>query len=83
MSMMQLNETVAGAYDRSPVVRKILSEGGNAEACLTPLLNQIDTLSARIVQLEMICPRKVKTKDGKIFIWHCPYELIPVTESNL
>ncbi len=40
-------------------------------------------LCARIAELESIAPRKMRAKDGKVYVWNCPPELLPFTDVGL
>lgn len=64
-------------YLDEAVVASVLRRGGNAEDCVVALANMKAQLLARVMELEAIAPKKIKTPDGKVYVWHCPTDLIP------
>jgi hypothetical protein len=60
-----------------PTIRATLRAGGTAEDCCVLLLAQLDTAYARMRRLESITPRKFRLPDGRLFVWHCPDDLVP------
>lgn len=46
---------------------------------IAALAREKQLLRQRIMELESICPRKIKSPDGKVYVWNCPPELIPLT----
>lgn len=50
-------------------------------ACMVVTLNsKIEDLNKQLAKLETIAPRRIKLPDGKIYVWHCPDDLIPLKE---
>jgi hypothetical protein len=60
-----------------PIVHQILGNGGNLEGCICALSDQNAQLVRRIIELESIAPKKIKTPDGQVMVWHCPDNLVP------
>lgn len=58
-------------------VNQIMRAGGTAEDCAVALSTIIDAQAKRIVDLEMIAPRKIRLDDGRIMVWRCPTHLVP------
>lgn len=58
-------------------VRKVLEMGGTAETCCLVLYEQLRQAQARVIDLELIAPRKVRLPDGRVLIYRCPDELVP------
>lgn len=61
-------------------VHKILKSGGNLEDVVVALVNEKTELLGWLMAATTIAPKKIKTPDGKIMVWHCPDELIPLSE---
>jgi hypothetical protein len=61
-------------------VREIINRGGSVEDCVVSLAAQKEELIKRVMKLEAIAPKKITHTDGTVFVWHCPDELVP--ESN-
>lgn len=74
------NRRLEELYDRAsltdPVVRKMRDAGYTPAATVGALVQEKKELLRRITELEAIRPRKTVI-DGKVFVWHCPDELIP------
>ena len=58
-------------------VSAIMRAGGTAEDCAVALSTIIDAQAKRIIDLEMIAPRKIRMDDGRIMVWRCPTHLLP------
>ena len=61
------------------IVISILKRGGSLEDCIVALDEHSSALFKRILELMLIAPRKIRIGD-KVFVWHCPDELIPEKE---
>jgi hypothetical protein len=64
------------------VVDSALRNGWTLEQVIELLVEQNKQLIEKNIQLYSIAPRKIKV-DGKIYVWHAPDELIPLTELNI
>jgi hypothetical protein len=73
-------KTFDEVFVNDPTVYNLLNSGGTARECIVALANEKAELIKKIVDLEMIVPKKYKLPDGKIVIWHCPDDLIPMKE---
>ena len=58
-------------------VARILDDGGTPEECVRALVTTLADLQERYEQALAICPVKIRTHKGQVFIWRCPDELIP------
>lgn len=59
-----------------PVVHRILRAGGTVGDCVVALANQKERLVARVMELELIAPKKIRA-DGQVWIYRCPDHLVP------
>ena len=59
---------------------EMLSTGATLEEVIAALCIEKSQLVDRIVQLEAIAPRKLKSQDGTTLVWHCPDDMIPIEE---
>ena len=68
-----------GSMSDNPIVSAIGRAGGSKNDCIMALHDKNQELIKQVMELQGICPRKVKIGD-KILIWRCPEDLIPQTE---
>lgn len=68
-------------YVNEPLVQKILSNEGRHEDCIVALANLAQQLRKKVIELECVAPRKIVTKEGKVYVWHCPDHLIPASRT--
>lgn len=61
---------------------RILKGGGSHADCVVALANEKERLLSRIEELESIAPRKIKLGNGKVMIWRCPDELVPLDDAR-
>jgi hypothetical protein len=61
------------------VVDLALRNGLTLEQIIELLFEQNKQLIEKNIQLQSVAPRKIKV-DDKIYVWHAPDELIPLTE---
>ena len=61
-----------------PTANNLSRKGASAEVIACALAQEKKILENRIFELEMIVPRKIKLPDGKVIIWHCPDEHVPL-----
>lgn len=66
-------------WNSEPLVRRILQDGGEFEDVICALIQERDLLREKVMELDAIAPKKRLTSDGRIMVWHCPNELIPLT----
>ena len=61
-----------------PLVSHMLERGCTLEQIIGALtLRHQDTVK-RLLELVAIAPKKIQRPDGRVFVWHCPDELIPL-----
>lgn len=77
---MKTYETFQDVMLNDPTVNRIMKSGGTESACVVELANEKQRLMARIIELDSIAPKKYKTPDGRVMVWNCPEDLVPVTE---
>ena len=70
-------KTFEDACNNDATVWKAIEAGVSYERLITVLAEQKRRLMQRIIELEMIAPRKMKASDGKTYVWRCPDELVP------
>lgn len=69
-------------YDLShfdPLINEALHRGANMDEIVHVMFVRHEAMMKRLMELESICPKRMKGPDGKIYVWHCPDELIPST----
>ena len=76
----RLCSTLQDARQTSPVVEHVLRAGGTLEDAVCALVNGQTALTNRLIELEGLAPRKIKMPDGRVLIWRCPEELVPLIE---
>lgn len=62
------------------LLREILYRGGTLEDCIVAMAKQKADLIEKIAELELICPRKIGLPDGRVFIYRCPDDNIPLVK---
>jgi len=72
--------SIDDAIKNNTIVYRILKHGGSLEDVICALVNQQNTMQKALMGYYMICPRKFKIEDGKIMIWRCPDEMIPLID---
>lgn len=60
------------------IVASTLLYGGTLKDCIVQLIKSRKRLMDRNDYLERLVPRKRKMPDGRIMVWHCPDDLIPL-----
>lgn len=70
------------AKNTDATVHRILSLGGTQADCVVALVNEKEALAKRIMELDAIAPKKIKLDDGRVMIWHCPDDLVPLQPNN-
>ena len=74
--------TLLDAQKTNPVVHRILRSGGTLEDVVCSLANINDLLTNRILELDSIAPFKIRLQDGRVLMWSCPEELVPLKGRN-
>lgn len=62
-----------------PCVYNIMRQGGTVEQCVVALANQKEELFRQLIEAQSISPKKYKLPDGRVMIWRCPDDLVPLT----
>jgi hypothetical protein len=68
------------AVRTNPTLYAILQGGGTLEQCVVALDESVKNLTSQLVTTISYSPKKIRTADGKIHVWRCPEELIPLEE---
>jgi hypothetical protein len=55
----------------------------SAEEAITRLVEQKQELLKQIRTLQSIAPKRIMAPDGKVYVWHCPDELVPIMDATL
>ena len=78
----ELPATTGSAFERcrhtNNTVNHILRSGGSLEDVVVALCGQNDAMLKRLIEVESYAPKKIKADDGKVYVWHCPDDLIPM-----
>lgn len=59
------------------LVNAALRSGMNMDMLAVALVEQNELLVARVMELELIAPKKVRGLDGAVWIYRCPDDLVP------
>jgi hypothetical protein len=76
MAHMSINQG-RGSYINNPLIE--LSED-DLKWCIIQLHYQKENLLKEISKLQAIAPKRYKIADGKIAVYHCPEDLIPIED---
>ena len=60
-----------------PTVNAMLQRNAHWTDIVAQLSKEKAEAQNRVIELEMIAPRKVALPDGSVAFWHCPNELVP------
>lgn len=61
-----------------PTVYRMVEHGAPLEAIIGQLVRDKEAYLKHIVSLERIAPRKIKLPDGRVLVWTCPEDSIPM-----
>jgi len=59
-------------------VSSMLDAGMSLEEIIVALSREREQTHRQLLKLISLVPKKVISPDGKVYVWHCPDELIPV-----
>lgn len=76
-----VEERLKAMAQKNAVIFNTLNAGGDAVSCLVALHEVGLAKDKMIIELLSIAPRKMKGPDGREYVWHCPDELVPLTET--
>ena len=65
---------------RNATVARMLRGEGSKDECIVALVEHINLLNKKVMELSMLAPRRIKLPDGSEYVWRCPVEMIPVSE---
>jgi hypothetical protein len=65
------------AARRCPMVALALRRGLTMDALAVALVEQNEMLVARVMELELVAPKKVHGPNGEVWIYRCPDALVP------
>lgn len=68
------------AMATNATVYRMTAAGCSQSAIIVQLVGEKEELFRRVMQLESLCPKRIKMPDGKMFVWHAPDHLIPLTD---
>lgn len=63
-----------------PLVYEMINRGATSQQIIVAMSERNQKMLARLFELESICPRKRRMRDGTVYIWRCPDDLIPIEE---
>lgn len=72
--------TFQGARQNSVIVEHGLRAGASLEDIIVALVNAHAFMATRVMEMQCITPYKIKMPDGRVGIWRCPEEMIPLKE---
>ena len=65
------------ALESDPTVYILHDLGFSQEDIILALVKEKRELLGRLAELESIAPKRIRTKDGREYVWRCPDELVP------
>lgn len=65
---------------RDPVLYHLERSGCSFLDMMEELTDYRQKLLIKVLEMDAICPRKYRLPDGTVKVWHCPEELIPLTD---
>lgn len=63
-----------------PVVHSGIETRERLEAIIIKLVAQKESLRKELADLRAITPKRIRGKDGNVYVWHCPDDMIPIQE---
>lgn len=81
-----MNENVMGAEEdesfeyamiNDSTVYRMAQAGLTSEQMVGMLAKEKRIYIERLIALDNIAPKKIRTPDGQVYIWQCPLHLIP------
>lgn len=64
-------------YDTESSARRV---AGYAAERIQKLEAEKEALWQRLMYVESYSPKKIKHPDGRVMVWHCPDDMIPVVD---
>lgn len=65
---------------REPCIREALRRGLSLEDVIVLLVNQRNLITKKLLDVQSYAPKKMILEDGRVMLWQCPAELVPVQE---
>ena len=63
---------------REPCIREALRRGLSLEDVIVHLVNQRNLITKKLLDVQSYAPKKMILEDGRVMLWRCPAELVPV-----
>lgn len=77
MAAVRQFKTFAEVVDNDVTVRQMTKTNRSLAAIIVCLVNQKEELKRVMLQMDAICPRRIKLPNGTVMIYRCPDHLIP------
>jgi hypothetical protein len=74
-------KTLTDTYGNNYLVHTMTRNGASLSEIIVALVNHISYQNKTISDFMAICPRRIKLDDGRVMVWHCPDDLVPIQES--
>lgn len=71
-------DRLAECRQKDPVVQRLLRAGAPLGDIIAVLSDLRAELMKRVMELESIAPKRIKTPDGSVYMWKCPADLVPI-----
>lgn len=68
---------------QDPLVHAMVRAGCSQEEIIEALVKQKQALTEQAMRLYRIVPFRIKTPNGKTYIWRCPDDLVPMKDELL
>lgn len=69
--------TLHEAARHVPLLYTAMRNAVPMDEVILALVDQLDMMKARVMELELICPKKVRGPEGTVWVYRCPDNLIP------
>jgi hypothetical protein len=71
------------AARKCPLVKALLTLDTTPDEIILMLAKLKNQLLQDVANLKLLAPKRIRMADGRLLIWRCPEELIPVQERSL
>jgi len=73
-------KTLIDVTRNDSLVLRLVELGASSNDIIVALANEKQRLFQRIIELELIAPKRISTPNG-VMVWHCPDHLIPQSDA--
>lgn len=67
-------------YQKDALAHQLAAQGAGPLTIVEQMIARHEKIMKKLADLKRLCPARYKLPNGRILVWHCPDELIPITE---